>query len=285
MLYYCYTAPFFICRFLLNAPTKEQRKGFAPGSSETNPDVSTAAGHCAEAKDRGGSSGLEQDHLCTRSHPRDAQEGWNQIEGAAAAVSDPTEEPYLSGIIPEIFYINYSDTISDSKVRGLMALCSEILAKVTPTPGTLYFAFSSKGGDVVAGVTLYNFLRALPLQVVMHNIGSVDSIATAIFLAGSVRYACQHSRFLFHGISWTFAQNQALTPSQVREILSGLEQNEDLIRELVVQRSRLGDAEMRTLLQQGETKDPAFALQKGIIDEIRDFSLPIGAKIVTANFQ
>ena len=192
-------------------------------------------------------------------------------------------EPGSSDIAPSVFYINYFDMISDSKVRGLMALCSEILAKVNPK--TLYFAFSSKGGDVIAGVTLYNFLRGLPVQLIMHNLGSVDSIATAIFLAADTRYACQHSRFLFHGINWNFAQNQSSTPTQVREILSGLQQSEDLIRELVVQRSKLTETEMLALLQQGETKDPAFALQKGIINEIRDFSLPMGAQIVTAYFQ
>jgi ATP-dependent Clp protease protease subunit len=118
----------------------------------------------------------------------------------------------------------------------------------------------------------------------MHNVGSVDSIATVIFLAGTQRYACEHSRFLFHGISWTFAKDQALTTSQVREVLSGLAQSEELMRSLIVQRSKLTDSEMVNLLQQGETKDPAFALQKGIIDDIREFIVPAGAKLIITNF-
>jgi ATP-dependent Clp protease protease subunit len=196
--------------------------------------------------------------------------------------SSQLDLPHLS---QPVFYLNFFDQITDSKARALMALCSEILAKIVPTPATLYFAFSSAGGDVRAGVTLFNFLRGLPINLVMHNIGSVDSIATVIFLAGDQRYACEHSRFLFHGINWTFAKEQALNTVQVREILSGLEQSEELMRALVVQRSKLTDSEMVNLLQQGETKNPTFALQKGIIDDIRDFVLPAGAQMATANFQ
>jgi ATP-dependent protease ClpP protease subunit len=184
----------------------------------------------------------------------------------------------------DVFYINYFDEISVSKVRGLMALCNDILTTVLPTPTTLYFVFSSRGGDVVSGVTLYNFLRALPVRVVMHNIGSVDSIATAIFLAANVRYACKYSRFLFHGFTWSFAQGQPSTSSQVREILSGLEQNEALLREILVERTKFTEAQALAFLHQGETKDPAFALQIGVINEIRDFTLPPNAPIVTPNF-
>lgn len=195
------------------------------------------------------------------------------------------QNPNFPSFEPGVFYINYFDAITDNKVRGLMALCSDILAKVKPTPTTLYFAFSSGGGSVAAGITLYNFLRALPVELVMHNTGSVDSIATVIFLAGHRRYACSHSRFLFHGIGLDLPAGARIGTAQTREILSGFEQDERRIKELVIERSKVTETEMIALLQQGETKNPTFALEKGIVDDIRDFSLPSGAQCVTANFQ
>jgi len=69
-----------------------------------------------------------------------------------------------------------------------------------PKPDVLYFLFSSNGGSVNAGIALYNFLRALPVEIIMHNTGSIDSIATVIFLAADKRYAALHSTFLFHGV-------------------------------------------------------------------------------------
>lgn len=166
-----------------------------------------------------------------------------------------------------------------------MALCTEIITKVTPTPTSLYFAFSSPGGNVAAGITLYNFLRGLPVDVFMHNTGSVNSIATAIFMAADQRYACSHSRFLFHGVATGFSQPVSLGSSQLRELLSGLEEDEARIQELLVERSNLSIGEVSGLFRQGETKNPTFALEKGVIHDIRDFSIPAGSKIVSANFQ
>ena len=164
-----------------------------------------------------------------------------------------------------------------------MALCTEVIAKAKPA--TLYFTFSSPGGDVGAGITFYNYLRGLPAELVMHNIGSVDSIATVIFLAAHRRYACQHSRFLFHGIKSNFNQGAQITTAQLREIQSSMDQDERRIKEIVVERSKLTEADMNGLFQQGDTKNSGFALEKGIIHDIRDFALPAGAQIATANFQ
>ena len=45
------------------------------------------------------------------------------------------------------------------------------------------------------GMNLYNFLRGLPIRLTTHNVGNVDSIGNAVFLAGEHRYACPHSPF------------------------------------------------------------------------------------------
>src|SRR6266516_1891818 len=152
----------------------------------------------------------------------------------ASAIEQP-----LPNIPSGIFYINYFDEITDGKVRGLMALCADILAKVKPTPTTFYFAISSPGGGVAAGITLYNFLRALPVKIIMHNTGSIDSIATVIF----------------HGVATgEIPAGTRLNRFQTREFLSGLEQDERRINELIVERPSITESEMVRLFQQGETK-------------------------------
>ncbi len=50
-----------------------------------------------------------------------------------------------------------------------------------------YFLISSPGGSVNDGIVLYNFIKALPAKIIMHNIGVIDSIATVIFLAANER--------------------------------------------------------------------------------------------------
>lgn len=63
---------------------------------------------------------------------------------------------------PETIYVSYFDMINDAKTKALMGICSDIVAKNKPK--TIYFLFSSLGGLVNAGVTFYNFLRALPTE-------------------------------------------------------------------------------------------------------------------------
>jgi len=46
---------------------------------------------------------------------------------------------------------------------------------------------SSPGGNVFYGLSAFNFLRGIPVEIITHNFGSVDSTAGIIFCAGSKR--------------------------------------------------------------------------------------------------
>jgi hypothetical protein len=61
---------------------------------------------------------------------------------------------------------------------------------------------STQGGSVMHGMNLYNLLRALPIELTIHNVGNVDSIGNVVFFAGSKRFAYAHSTFMFHGVGF-----------------------------------------------------------------------------------
>lgn len=181
----------------------------------------------------------------------------------------------------KVFYLNYFDQILEPQVKTLMNVCSQIIAQ--KKPDTLYFLFSSPGGSVNAGITFYNFLRSLPAQIVMHNTGSIDSVATVIFLAGERRYAAKHSSFLFHGIQRQIGKDSRFRSTDLKEQLSGLELNESKLIGIISERCELTEGEIRDLFQQGESKDLSFALEKKIIDEIRNPKIPKGAEFASIN--
>ena len=64
----------------------------------------------------------------------------------------------------------------------------------------LTIAISSPGGNVVNGVTMYNTITSMPLEINTHNIGNVDLIANVIFLSGHTRTANRNSTFMFHSV-------------------------------------------------------------------------------------
>lgn len=196
-------------------------------------------------------------------------------------MSTPDQEESSVRPVIDTVYVSYFHSIDDAKAQSLMGVCADIVAK--QRPNTIYFLFSSTGGGVNAGLALYNFLRALPVEIVMHNIGSIDSIATVIFLAASKRYAAKHSSFLFHGINWNFSSKASLTFYQINENLSRIKQEETRVASIVAERTKMTEAAIQELFRQGECKDLQFALANGIIDEIIDPVIPKDAPLVTLN--
>jgi ATP-dependent Clp protease protease subunit len=177
----------------------------------------------------------------------------------------------------ETVYLVFNDAINDQTVNRFIHLTSKAIAEYQPK--TLYFLFSSTGGFVTSGVALYNYLRALPQETVMHNTGSIDSIANAVFLSGQKRFASPASVFLLHGISWTFGQQTTLSYSQMQETLGRFDAAEQLTAKIIGERTSLTAAEVRALFRQGESKNPQFALEKGMIHEIREVKIQQGAPV------
>ena len=180
-------------------------------------------------------------------------------------------------------YINFYDEVTIHKVKALMAICSEIINK--EKPDSIYFLFSSSGGSVEAGIVLYNFLKSLPVEIIMHNTGSIDSIATIVFLAGEERYAVKHSAFLIHGMTWNFAQQTTLTIPQLKETVSRATKEESKIINIYTERTSLKEEEIITLFNEGESKGLDFALKSGFISEVKESEVPKDAPLISLNLQ
>jgi ATP-dependent protease ClpP protease subunit len=91
-------------------------------------------------------------------------------------------------------YVTFSGEINAHTTESLiaaMANCANARAR------EVHLLMSTPGGAVMNGINLYNVLRGMPFKLVTHNVGNVDSIGNAIFLAGEERYACPHSTFMF----------------------------------------------------------------------------------------
>lgn len=194
---------------------------------------------------------------------------------------DPGRLATLQKQPEKVIYVNYYDKIDDVKVRAIMAGLADILTR--EKPDVIYCLFSSGGGLVEAGITLYNFLRSLPVKFIMHNTGSIDSIANIVFLAADTRYTSVHSSFLFHGLIWPFPANTNLNRGQLTEIISSMGVSESKISGIITQRTRLTTEEIGALFAQGESKDAKFALGKGIVTEIKDPAVPTGANLLSFN--
>ena len=148
----------------------------------------------------------------------------------------------------------------------------------------VYIAFSTPGGSVMHGITLYNFFRGVPFRLIIHNIGNVDSIGNAIFLGGQIRYACAHSTFMFHGVGFDKPAAR-FEEKALREMLDGIDSDQRRIGSIISDRSTIPQNEVEGLFREAQTKTAEFARDRGIVHEIREFQLPAGAPVISFVFK
>ena len=186
---------------------------------------------------------------------------------------NPVQTPQ---IINEV-YINFCGEISYTSVNSLMATFSQLVT--AHKTKVVHFLISSPGGNVDAGIALYNFLVSLPIELHTYNMGSIDSIANMIFIAGESRHASPESTFLFHGIKYTFSVNTQLTLGQVKEMESKMEKEENKMAGILTSRTTLNQKELKKLFKEGQSKGLDFAKEKGIIHDIKSLQIPPGAQV------
>jgi ATP-dependent Clp protease protease subunit len=133
---------------------------------------------------------------------------------------------------------------------------------------------NSNGGNVVAGVMLYNTLCAVPFTLTMHNIGNVDSIANVIFMAGATRKSCAGSTFMYHGISFAGIDGETLDEIKLREKLDVITAGQKRLATIISDRSDLSVKQGAALFKQQSTRGAEWALNKGIVSAVEPLVYP-----------
>jgi ATP-dependent Clp protease protease subunit len=183
---------------------------------------------------------------------------------------------------PPVVYISFSAEINPHTTESLIAALANCANQGVPEVRLL---LSTPGGTVMNGMNLYNALRAMPFKLVTHNVGNVDSIGNAIFLAGEQRFACPHSTFMFHGVGFGVPQDTHFEEKVLRERLDGLLADQKRIADIIEECTNLDAEQIKPLFLEAQTKDATYAVGTGIVHEIKDVEIPAGAPIVALVFQ
>ena len=131
----------------------------------------------------------------------------------------------------------------------------------------LRFHISSIGGDVDSALRLYDFLKALPVEIEMIGFGQVDSAANIIFLAGTKRIAVRNCRFLLH--QGTFNGHQGSVPLVMHE--EAMRLFNELHRrhvEIIAKETGKNKTDIEKLLKEGKILNTTEAKEIGIVHEV-----------------
>lgn len=187
-----------------------------------------------------------------------------------------------NGTVQTPAFVSFSAEVNPNTSETLIATMSNI---VNQGIKTVHLLISTPGGSVMNGLNVYNVLRGMPIQLTTHNVGNVDSIGNAIFLAGEKRYACPHSTFMFHGVSFQSPGPVSANEKQLLEVLDNVRSDQKKIGSVIKDRTRIGEEAVHSLFLEAQTKDANFALASGIIHEIRDVQIPAGCPVIPLVFQ
>jgi ATP-dependent protease ClpP protease subunit len=182
----------------------------------------------------------------------------------------------------QTIYVSFSAEINANTTESLIATLSNC---ANQGARNVYLLLSTPGGLVMNGMNLYNVLRALPFNLTTHNVGNVDSIGNAVFLAGRVRYACPNSTFMFHGVGFDLPPGWRLEEKLLRERLDGILADQKRIGEVIQERTTLTREQAEILFREATTKDAAYAVSSGIVHEVRDVDIPAGSPVISLVFQ
>ena len=185
-------------------------------------------------------------------------------------------------VVPRIVYVSFSAEIIAHTTESLIAAMSNC---ANQNVQEVILMLSTPGGNVMHGMNLYNVLKAMPFKLITHNVGNVDSIGNAVFLAGQERRACPHSTFMFHGVGRNVPAAYRLEEKNVRETLDSILADQKRIGSVIKERTKLGDADIEALFRDAQTKDAAFAAGCGIVHQIQDIQIPPGSTVVSLVFQ
>ena len=175
----------------------------------------------------------------------------------------------------DVAYFGFTGAIESA---GVSRLAGALNAAVNDGIETVHLAFSSSGGYVADGIYLYNHIRALPLHLVLYNTGSVSSIAVSAFLAAEERYCSAHAMFMIHPT--TMGHVDSMSARRLQSTLDAALADDDRTDNILRERSRIPETVLAARRHSEIHIAPALARDYGLVDAIREFSLPKGCEIV-----
>lgn len=178
-------------------------------------------------------------------------------------------------------YISFTGDINPGSAEALLNVAIQAANKGAQE---IYYLFSSLGGSINSGFTLYNSLRALKIDIVMHNTGHVESVANIVFLAADKRIACPSATFMFHGVAHRFDKDEKADVKRIREILDSIEADEERMAQILAERTAISLDAAKALLVEQKVKNAVFAKTHHIVHAIDEASVPQGVPILQIAF-
>ncbi|MGB8478847.1 MAG: ATP-dependent Clp protease proteolytic subunit [Acidobacteriaceae bacterium] len=148
----------------------------------------------------------------------------------------------------------------------------------------IHLLVSTPGGIVALGITIYNVLRGLPIDLTTHNVGNVDSIGTVIYLAGEHRFTCPQATFMLHGVSFTSPVPAQFFEKTLKERLASIQADHERIKAIYNERAGIDPQRAEEIFLGENTMNATESVESGIAHGIRLVQIPAGSPVLQLIF-
>jgi ATP-dependent protease ClpP protease subunit len=172
-------------------------------------------------------------------------------------------------------YIAYIAEINVEYINKLYFLCADKIGEYEE----IYLSVSSPGGSTQIGLNSYNFLSSLPIKIITHAVGNVDSAALSLFFAGEKRMATHDTTFNIHRPVVKFNNDDKFNEDSLLERLNILKNEKEKILNLYTLRSQNKNFRFCQLLNEGAVLNTEQAINLNIISDVCELPNPLDEKI------
>jgi ATP-dependent protease ClpP protease subunit len=137
---------------------------------------------------------------------------------------------------------------------------------------------STIGGSVWHGLSAYNYLTGLPIEVETHNFGTVDSVGVVLYCAGQRRFSTPDARFVLHAPFFEF-DDEALGERQLAERLGKLRVDARNMAAVLGRAVGRSPEEVEHTLRSRHVLGVEEAIEYGLVHEARTTLLPPGGRL------
>ena len=168
--------------------------------------------------------------------------------------------------------------VDNETIGALLANVDKLIADGVQK---IQLLISTPGGSVPHGLSAYNYLKGLPIELITVNFGSADSIGVILFCAGKVRLSVPNARFLLHGVHSQLAGGASLSEKQLDEIVKGLQIDTRNIAGVIAATTGKTEEEVYQAMLAGTTMNPDQAIKFGLVHRVETQLVPPGASTIS----
>jgi ATP-dependent Clp protease protease subunit len=176
--------------------------------------------------------------------------------------------------LPSELYASFTGAIN---ADALQRITKGFDIAMTQKVQHVHLFFQSTGGWVNDGVAMYNYFKALPLELTVYNPGVVSSIAVVAYLGARHRKTSAHAVFMIHRTQCNFPQG--IPASRAQTMIDAAILDDQRTEAILKERLALPAEKWAHFKHDDLHFSATEAVEYGIADEIADFSPPSNGQI------